>query len=84
MAKGWITKDPFYGIKFKEQDVIKETLAIQKVMKIYGKDFEVPKLNRTHDIFVFCYFTGLTFIDVSKLKAEASLSYVRFMIQMKK
>lgn len=34
------------------------------------KEFSVPRLELVRDVFIFCTFTGLAFVDVSQLKPE--------------
>lgn len=70
IANGWITKNPFYGIKFKEVKVIKDTLTLKEVMQIYNKELTIPRLERTRDVFVFQCFSGLAFTDVSQLERK--------------
>lgn len=67
LANGWIKINPFLGIKFKEEKVRKDVLTLEEVMRIYNKEFSIPRLERTRDIFIFCCWTGLAFIDVSDL-----------------
>jgi integrase len=38
--------------------------------KLLTKRFSIPRLEKIRDVFVFCCFTGLAFIDVKELKPE--------------
>ena len=67
LGNGWIKINPFLGIKFREEKVKKDVLTMDEVMRIYNKEFSIPRLERTRDIFVFCCWTGLAFIDVHDL-----------------
>lgn len=67
LGNGWIKINPFLGIKFREEKVKKDVLTMDEVMRIYNKEFSIPRLERTRDIFVFCCWTGLAFIDVYDL-----------------
>ena len=70
IANGWITVNPFAGIKFSEKKVVKDFLTIDEVNTIRNKDFGIERLNMVRDIFIFCCYTGLAFIDVYNLKPE--------------
>lgn len=70
LGNGWIKINPFLAIKFKEDKVKKDVLTTEEVMRIYNKEFSIPRLERTRDIFVFCCWTGLAYIDVCDLKEE--------------
>jgi len=70
LANDWITKDPFVGIKFQEKEVIKEILTKEELTALMQKEFAFQRLELVRDVFIFCCFTGLAFVDVSELKAE--------------
>ena len=70
IANGWITVDPFVGIKFSEKKVVKDFLTIEEVNTIRTKEFGIERLDMVRDIFIFCCYTGLAFIDVYNLKPE--------------
>ena len=53
LGNGWIKINPFLGIKFREEKVKKDVLTMDEVMRIYSKEFSIPRLERTRDIFVF-------------------------------
>ncbi len=70
MANGWVRKDPFFGIKFIEQETHIEFLTKEELNVLINKEFDLPQHNQVRDIFVFCCFTGLAFADVKTLKPE--------------
>lgn len=70
LANEWISKDPFIGIKFHEKEVNREFLTWDELQTIINKKFELPRIDLVRDIFIFCAFTGLSFIDVKQLTAE--------------
>lgn len=70
IANGWITVNPFAGIKFSEKKVVKDFLTIEEVNTIRTKEFGIERLDIVRDIFIFCCYTGLAFIDVYNLKPE--------------
>ena len=67
LANDWLKKDPFYGIQFKHEETHVEFLTQEELEKVMNKEFEIPRLALVRDVFVFCAFTGLAFIDVKQL-----------------
>ena len=53
IANGWITVNPFAGIKFSEKKVIKDFLTIEEVNTIRTKEFGIERLDTVRDIFIF-------------------------------
>ena len=70
IANEWISKNPFAGIKFHEAEVNKEFLTQAELNKIINRDFEIGRLELVRDIFIFCVYTGLAFIDVYNLRSK--------------
>lgn len=70
LANEWITKDPFMGIKFQEKEVNREFLTWDELQIVINKKFELPRIDLVRDVFIFCAFTGLSFIDVKQLTSE--------------
>ena len=70
LANGWIITNPFASVKFKEKKVIRDFLTINELNMLKDKEFEIPRLEIVRDVFLFCCFTGLAFIDVYNLKSE--------------
>lgn len=70
LANEWISKDPFMGIKFHEKEVHREFLTWDELQTVINKKFELPRIELVRDIFIFCAFTGLSFIDVKQLTSE--------------
>ncbi len=66
-ANDWISKDPFFHWKAKWETVERDYLNELDIQKMIKKEFNVPRLNLVKDIFVFCCFTGLAYVDVQKL-----------------
>ncbi len=67
LANGWISRDPFmnYNITLKEVD--REFLTKDELQNLYSKELHTKRLDQVRDIFVFCCFTGLAYIDVKRL-----------------
>lgn len=70
LANEWIVKDPFVGIKFQEKEVNREFLTWDELQIVINKKFELPRIELVRDIFIFCAFSGLSFIDVKQLSSE--------------
>ncbi|MDR1055234.1 MAG: site-specific integrase [Prevotellaceae bacterium] len=70
IANEWMTKNPFAGIKFQEKEVLKEVLTKEEIERIMTKDFGMERLNYVRDVFIFCVFSGLAYMDVNNLRAE--------------
>ncbi len=70
LNNGWIIKDPFVGFKFTFEKTIQPFLTIKELQVIFQKDFEMPRLDIVRDIFLFCCYSGLAFVDVKSLKAD--------------
>ena len=70
LANDWIKKDPFYGIHFKQEEVNVEFLSREELDILINKEFTIKRLEQVRDIFVFCCFTALAFVDVQQLSRE--------------
>lgn len=68
VKKGWLTRDPFVGFKLTKKEVIREVLTPTELNSITTKDFEIERISQVRDIFVFCCYTGLAYVDVKKLR----------------
>jgi site-specific recombinase XerD len=66
----WIHKNPFsdYSIHVKNTD--RGYLTQDEVELLMAQTFETKCLERVRDIFIFCCFTGLSYIDVKQLTSE--------------
>lgn len=67
LANRWITHDPFVGHKNKIKKVDRVILSPEELAKLYKKKFRIERLAAVRDIFQFCCYTGLSFIDVKQL-----------------
>lgn len=70
LANDWIKKDPFYDIHFKQEEVNVEFLSREELDILMNKEFTIKRLEQVRDIFVFCCFTALAFVDVQQLSRE--------------
>lgn len=70
LANRWITYDPFFNRKNRIDKVDRVYLTMDELQAMVDKDFVVDRLGQVRDIFIFCCFTGLSFIDVEKLRPK--------------
>uniref|UniRef100_UPI004048A0F0 site-specific integrase n=1 Tax=Mariniflexile sp. TaxID=1979402 RepID=UPI004048A0F0 len=69
-ANDWIEKDPFIHWKGKLKIVDREFLTQEEIQKIIDKELRIERLDQVRDIFIFCCFTGLSYVDVKKLTKD--------------
>ncbi|WP_113652767.1 site-specific integrase [Pedobacter namyangjuensis] len=70
LEKEWIDKSPFTAYKGKTKNVDRFFLNKEELANIAGKEFQSERLKQVRDVFIFCCFTGLAYVDVFKLKHE--------------
>jgi integrase len=63
----WIRVNPFRNIKYRLEEVDKPFLTLDELNAIIKKDIKIIRLSQVRDVFVFCCFTGLAFVDVKSL-----------------
>ncbi|TXD82008.1 site-specific integrase [Subsaximicrobium wynnwilliamsii] len=63
----WITKDPFYNYKIKFKTVERDYLSQEEIDELINKEIKGSRLSVVRDMFVFCCYTGLSYIDIQKL-----------------
>jgi site-specific recombinase XerD len=66
----WIHKNPFsdYNIHVKNTD--RGYLTSDEIEILMKQKFETKCLERVRDVFIFCCFTGLSYIDVKQLTSD--------------
>lgn len=70
LSNDWLEKDPFVKYDGKMKEVETEFLTEEEIQNIYSKKFRTPRLELVRDIFIFCCFTGLAYVDVKGLKPD--------------
>jgi site-specific recombinase XerD len=63
----WIRKNPLSNIKFHLEEVDKPFLNLEEMSMLINKKFSIQRIAQVKDVFVFCCFTGLAYIDVKSL-----------------
>ena len=67
---GVMTHDPFLNHHFHLEHVDMGFLTDDEIRRIMERDFDIPRLEAVRDIFIFCCFCGLAYIDVAHLTRE--------------
>ena len=70
LANGWMKTDPFANIKFHLDNVDLAFLTEEELNIMMTKEFKIERLQQVKDIYLFCCFTGLAFVDVKNLTYE--------------
>ena len=70
LSNGWITVNPFANYKGKIKTVDRIYLTKDELQRMADKPFEIDRLAQVRDVFLFCCFTGLAYVDVKKLKTS--------------
>jgi site-specific recombinase XerD len=70
VKKGWLVRDPFMGYKMVKKEVLREVLDKEELNNIHNKQFSIERLNQVRDVFLFCCYTGLAYIDVKNLRRD--------------
>jgi site-specific recombinase XerD len=63
----WIRVNPFRNIKYRLEDVDGPYLNLEELNSLIKKHIPINRTAQVRDVFVFCCFTGLAFIDVKSL-----------------
>ena len=66
----WLLRNPFANFKTKNEDVKIERLTEQEIGLITNLELTHPSHIKVRDIFVFCCFTGLSYIDIKNLNHD--------------
>jgi len=70
LANDWIQKDPFASIRFRMDEVHVDFLTMEELETLINKELSIKRLAQIRDVFVFCAFSGLAFVDVKGLREE--------------
>jgi len=66
----WLEKEPFQHFQCKIKPVERAYLTKEELTELENKIMIIPRMDQVRDVFVFCCYTGLAFIDVSKLSID--------------
>ncbi|MCF0073740.1 site-specific integrase [Dyadobacter sp. CY261] len=71
---GWLQKDPFFAFKISFDEVDRMPLTREELTSIESKNFSNYRLRKVRDIFLFCCYTGLSYVDVKNLRQSNIIS----------
>lgn len=63
----WITNNPFATYKLKILKVNREQLSEKELAEMEKKKLSIDRLDMVRDMFVFCCYTGLSYVDMINL-----------------
>jgi integrase len=67
---GFLEKDPLLGFKGKKEKSNRTFLTDKELAALEKKSFDMKRLERVKDMFVFSCYTGLAYVDMQKLTAD--------------
>ena len=67
LSNGWMKVNPFANLKLHYNDVDMDFLSEEELNKVMKKHFTIERLQQVKDVYLFCCFTGLAFVDVKSL-----------------
>lgn len=70
VVKGWLDKNPFLAYKVKHIDPDIPHLTEHELATLEAKEFTNERLSLVKDLFVFSCYTGLAYVDASKLTKD--------------
>jgi len=66
----WIKVDPMRKLKLRLEEVDRPFLSESELNTIMNKIFTIQRVAQVRDVFVFCCFTGLAFVDVKSFNLK--------------
>lgn len=67
LANGWMKNDPFSNTRFHLDNVDLAFLNPEELNILINKVFKFERLQLVKDTYLFCCFTGLSFVDIKSL-----------------
>lgn len=64
---GWLQRDPFYAYSISPEPTKRGFLTKEEIALLINGKFKKKSYELIRDLFIFCTFTGLTFIDMYNL-----------------
>lgn len=66
----WLVKDPFRRYEYKNEETTREILTKEEIHLLMETPITRKHMGLVRDLYLFCCFTGLAFIDLYNLKEE--------------
>ena len=70
VTMNYLLRNSYSSFKFSRSDGHSNFLTLQEVQKIQMKELAIPRMLLVRDIFVFACYTGLSYVDISKLNSR--------------
>lgn len=70
VSRKLISSSPLEDMKLKIEPVDKDFLSKEELLRFSNKVFGVQRLEQVRDVFLFCCYTGLAYVDVHSLTAN--------------
>lgn len=67
---GWLQRDPFYGYSIVLEPTKRGYLTKDEIKLLINGTFKKKSYELIRDLFIFCTFTGLTFVDMYNLTTD--------------
>lgn len=71
MATGYMDRDPFLSHITAFKDVSRDYLTMEELTRIKSKIFNIKRVDRVRDVFVFACYTGIAYGDLKNLSPES-------------
>ncbi|MFR9533103.1 MAG: site-specific integrase [Rikenellaceae bacterium] len=70
ISSGLMHHNPFLGVTIRDKEVEQVALTMEEIAKIRDKEFDIERISRVRDVFLFSVYTGLSFADLKEMTAE--------------
>lgn len=67
---GWLQRDPFFAYSITKEETKRGFLSKEEIKLMIDANFKKKEYELIRDLFIFCTFTGLTFIDMKNLTSD--------------
>lgn len=67
---GWVSGNPFHLQHLKKDKVERCYLTVEELDKLAKREFTSERLEKMRDIFLFCCYTGMSYIDIKELTTD--------------
>ena len=67
---GWVNGNPFHMLNLRKTKTERCYLTLDELERMANREFTSERLERMRDIFLFCCYTGLSYIDVKTLTTD--------------
>lgn len=68
--QGWISSNPVAQFRCYYHEPERDRLTMEEIMILYKKEISLKRLAEVRDVFVFCCFTGFSYLDVYHLTPQ--------------